>query len=260
MTESTESPPWWGPHEVPEEGLTLQIGALVLLVQRDAREWHLAHRRDGTLGDDTVTITHGADFEGSPLAGERRVLVRDAGRALELQPRLADRAVVARPVKPLRLPGGERVDLFVGTPLFVLFRLPAGPELDELPLVVPPETWFGPSPVRGELCYSSRTRAAIELDELPRNLNRALTRITLINHAKDAMNVERIRLPVTRLRLGFDTTIGRFVTDDVELERESDGETANLEICALPKTARELTPPREPARSTWKHALSALWA
>jgi len=253
MTESTESPQWWGAHEVPEEGLTLQIGALVLLVQRDPREWHLAHRRDGTLGDEAAVISQGADFDASPLAGERRVLVRDAGRALELLP-------APRPVKPLRLPAGERIDLFVGTPLFVLFRLPAGPELDELPLIVPPETWFGPSPVRGELCYSARTRAAIELDELPRNLNRALTRVTLINHAKDAMNVERIRLPVTRLRLGFDDSIGRFVTDDVELERESDGETANLEIRALPKTARALTPPREPARSAWKHALSALWA
>ena len=79
MTESTESPQWWGAHEVPEEGLTLQIGALVLLVQRDPREWHLAHRRDGTLGDEAAVISQGADFDASPLAGERRVLVRDAG-------------------------------------------------------------------------------------------------------------------------------------------------------------------------------------
>lgn len=260
MDEPDETPRWWGKHEVPEEGLTLEVGALVLLVQRETREWHFAHRRNGALGDDAITLTPGADFDATPVDGERRVLVRDAGRTLELVPRLADRAVVARPVKPLRLPGGERIDLFVGTPLFALFRLPAGPELDELPLIVPPETWFGPSPVRGELCYASRTRAAIELDDVPRHLNRALTRVTLINHAKDAMNVERIRLPVTRLRLGWDESIGRFVTDDVELERESDGETAKLEIGELPKTARLSTPPREPARAAWKHALSALWA
>ncbi|MCB9613621.1 MAG: hypothetical protein H6721_27245 [Sandaracinus sp.] len=249
---------WWGAHEIPEDGTTVSVGPLVLRIHRDEREWRFAHRRDGPLEDDQCEVVDGAAFDDDQ--GERRVMVGRPGRTLELWPRLADRAVVARPVKPLRLPAGERVDLYVGTPLFASLRVPEGVELDEIALVVPHETWFGPSPVRGELCYAARTRASVAIESLPKMMNRATTRVTLINHAKDAMNVERIRLPVTRLRLGWNASLERFVTDDVELERESDGETANVEIKELSKEAKLLTPPRESMRSSWKHALSALWA
>lgn len=260
VSESPEGSPgerWWGPREIPDEGLTVTIGGCSLLVRRDALEWHFGHRRSDDLLDDAVSNTPGADFTEGVL-GERRIVSSRAGRTLELWPRLADRAVVARPVKPLRLPAGERIDLFVGSPLFVVLRLPNGAELDELPLVVPTETWFGPSTVRGELCYAARTRAAVSVDGAPRSAIRALTRVTLVNQAKDAMDVERIRLPVTQLRLGWDGS--RFVTDAVELERESDGTTVNVEIRELAKTAELLTRPRVPERSSWKHALSALWA
>ena len=261
VSEDPEAPvfhPWWGRHEIPSEGATLTIGALQLLVQRDAREWRLAHRRDPSIADDVSAITPGVDFEASEA--ERRVLVARAGRTLEIVPRLADRAVVARPVMPLRLPAGERIDLFVGTPLFVVLRAADGPELDELPSIVPAETWFGPSPVRGELCYAARTRASVEVGALPKMVNRALTRVTLVNAGKDAMNVERLRLPVTRLRLGYHAGTGRLVTDDVTLERESDGETVNVAIAVLSKEVKPLSSPREAVRSSWKHALSGLWA
>ena len=175
------------------------------------------------------------------------------------RPWRASSSVVARPVTPLRLPVGQRVALHVGSPLWIVIRLPDGVELAELPLVVPPETWFGPSTVEGELCYASRTHAAADLSEMPVRPNRAVTRVTLINRGKTAVDVERLRLPVPRLRLGLDEASGRLVTEALEMERGED-EEATVRVRELPAGAEVLAAPREVARDSWRHKLGALWA
>lgn len=274
---------------MPEEGLHVRIGACFLELRRSQREWSLHHRYEGDPLDGAVEIRAGSDIAtdetGSKDMGRTsivtsapggetsllglappgdeqtlRAVVDATSEVIELAPRFADRSVVARPQRPLRLPAGQSAQLFVGTPLWVVVRVPRGPEMLELPLIVPTETWFGPSPVEGELCYSARTRAVASLEEVPRLTTRALTRVTLINRAPDAMDLERLRLPVPRLRLAWDESIGRFVTDDLELRREEDGKSANVEIKTLPPGVEVTAPPREPTRRSWNHALSALWA
>lgn len=270
---------------MPEEGLYVRIGACFLQMRRSAHEWSLHHHYAGDPLDPTVDIRTGQDAAADDLgrtsivatsaAGAEtsllgiappgdeqmlRAVVNATSEVIELVPRLANRSVVARPQRPLRLPAGQTAHLYVGTPLWVAVRVPGGPEMLELPLIVPTETWFGPSPVEGELCYSARTRAVSSLDEVPGLTTRALTRVTLINRASDAMDLERLRLPVPRLRLAWDDAIGRFVTDELELRREEDGKTANVEIKSLPAGLTVTTPPREVTRRSWSHALSALWA
>jgi hypothetical protein len=170
-----------------------------------------------------------------------------------VMPALADRAVVIRPDKPLYVPAGEEVTLYISTPLWMCIEVGEPAHLlQEIPSYRSSDTWFGASTLDGELCYASRTTARLLLEDVPPRFHRALTPILIHNEAEDALLLERIRLPVQHLSL-FQAANDFLWTERVTLDREKSGEQAALHLGAgaPPEAAqaRLIRPPRHPLRT-----------
>lgn len=252
--------PWWG--TVPRGKARSWSGALGPL-----RLWLASGE-----GEHTLAWKQGAD----PLEGGRsdradvepdedweraRFVTREA--RLTITPALADRAVVVRPELPLRLAPGDDASLIVSTPVWV--QVSAGDPaqlLLEVPSHRPSDTWFGPSPRVGELCYASRTRARLEAKASTSTFARAHTTLTLANRGRDVLLVERINLPVPRLAL-YEAADGMLWTQCLSVVRNEGGELAQVTIGLGPPakaaSARLVAEPRnEDSRNVFARAVSSL--
>lgn len=256
--------PWWGRLDVPEGGCARVIlGSVTLYVRNLLREWRLysRHETDPTLDaierEVGMDVEHPADDARGWMV-ERFAQTREEG-ALTLSPRLADRSMVARPEIPISLVGGDEIALFVSTPIWIQFHTAdTHRALTDIASLRPSDTWFGPSPREGELCYAMRTRARIDFDLLQKHPVRAITRITLHNRASGPVLIERLSLPVPFLHLYVDR-MGLLWTNPVVIERlEAGGPKKTLDgrmrIVSGPPAeagegARALADPRVPARS-----------
>lgn len=250
---------WWNPIPLGGQTRAVRLAQLRLWLRADPGELVVAALRERSpaeLEPEGQVVFDDAELPAD--AEVRRFVTSGRATAVSLRPRLVERSVVARPRIPVGLPAGERVAIFVTTPLNVEVTVDDR-VLEERSIWDPPETWFGPSPVQGELCYASRTRGSRHLEELGTVPTRAVTRIVLVNKGKDTLQVERIRLPVPRLTLAWDPSRNILVTETLELRRE-EGDTAEVSIEALPKGTERLAPPRERSQPVWRHALAALWS
>lgn len=226
--------PWWGRVDVPEGGCArLQLGTLTLYARNLLKEWRLysQHDPDPTVDRLTRHIGHPTDHptdDDREWFVERFAQTREEG-ALDLQPRLADRPMVARPEVPISLIGGDEITLYVSTPLWVAIQTAdTHRALTAIPSFRPSDTWFGESTRAGELCYAMRTRARIDVAELQKHPVRAITRITLHNRAKAPVLIERINIPVPFLRL-FLGQDGLTWTDPITFERLEPGQHKTLD-------------------------------
>jgi len=233
----------WGQLAVPPGTCTrLELGPLSLRLCNLPKEWRvysIQHR-------DYLIARFETHSEPDPLAepeGWRVVRFAQTHEegALTIGPRLADRAIVARPAVPISLIGGDRITLYVSTPLWVaLETADTGRSLAEFASFRPSDTWFGPSPRTGELCYAVRTKARITLDETAHSPVRALTRITLHNQADAPVHIERISIPMDVLQLYIDAD-GHFWTSPIVFERLRDDQTT----AENGRLRVEATPPSE---------------
>jgi hypothetical protein len=215
--------PWWGRVDVPEAGCArLELGPLSLHAQNLMREWRLTthHALDSSRANlDRDIGTHIAPPEPSREVEVFRFVQTHEEGALWLTPRLADRPMVARPEIPISLIGGDEISLFVSTPLWIQIETAdTHRRLTEIPSLRPSDTWFGPSPREGELCYAMRTRAMLSPKLLQRHPVRAITRVDLKNHAKSPFRIERLNLPIPHLHLYLDED-GLCWTNPVGMER-----------------------------------------
>src|SRR5690606_6338338 len=124
-------------------------------------------------------------------ASVRRFGVSGQALSLTLSAPLADRPVVAAPRKPVELAAGETLTVYVGSPVWIHIEA-ADPrrELFEMPLLRPADTWFGPSPRVGEVCYSSRTHYRLRLHEGAHKPHRAVTSVLVENNASTPLLLE----------------------------------------------------------------------
>jgi hypothetical protein len=156
---------------------------------------------------------------------------------IALEPRLADRPVIAHPEKPFHVPPGQTITLYVSTPLWLqLTAKTPDMSLTEFPISRPSDTWFGPSPREGELCYATTTFCRLQLEELPRRPHRAVTAARIENQADTMLLVDRILLPVKHLSI-YEAPDGTLWTQDITLERSERSDFASL-------TLRERVPKR----------------
>lgn len=266
MSESHEQLRWWGEFEIPPgRAGRWRIGALTIWVEHLEHEWRLAwEEAKGEAADETVEVVCPAEPGEVPETAtvERVAWLRPDGRLI-VTPRLADRPIVSRPEIRFRLAGGGEVDLYVGHPLWVRFET-AEPSrrLLEIPIRRPSDTWFGPSTLEGELCYASRTKARLRLENVAPEPSWGLTEVRLRNRAKDDLVLERINLPVPNLALFADVE-HRLWTQSVSVERDADGKLAEVRIGAGPPaqvaSAERVSGPRqEGAQSVFSRALEAL--
>ncbi|RMH38173.1 MAG: hypothetical protein D6689_19995 [Deltaproteobacteria bacterium] len=191
--------------------------------------------------------------------------VSDRAEEIVLQPQLADRPVVTRPERPFFIPAGERVSTFVGSPLWLRILESGGgggAMLTEFPLVRPSDTWFGPNPTDGELCYASRTTCRLRLDEIVRRPHRAITRVTITNRSANPLRLERMKVPVGVLGLYAGDDVALW-TQDVDLAVEADGDVVPLTVRPGPPELAggpAVAPPRrQPEARSVLRAFSSLF-
>jgi len=232
--------------------------------ERFPGEVRLSWRNVG--GPEKTEIVTAASCSGNPHeegAELGRFALEDTDVALTLHPTLPDRAIVARPDTPLWVLGRQRVDLFVSVPLWAEVYLPGGPApVLAVPSLRLSDTWFGASPRDGELCYSSRTQARLDVTKLPRHPVRAVTRVTINNRRPAAMRVERIKLPTPLLGL-YATPDHRFWTSSIELRPTATDNATSVHL-RPPKGLTDdlfelVSPPRRQQHANiFDRALSAL--
>jgi hypothetical protein len=246
---------WWGRFEIPEgDSAAWRLGPLRLWVTRRARHWRVVwtHARDAMLTDLDLTRLH--EEPTYPAEVELARFFAISGEVtLCLSPGLADRAVVARLEAPFHLLPGDDLAFYVSAPLWVQLEVQRPGEerprfLQEIPSWRPSDTWFGPSPMQGELCYASRTEAKIALEELPAHPLRAITRVHVRNRTQASFLLERLRLPMPSLRLAQDEE-GRLWTSSVTVTQVQESGPVALELDAADR--REgLTWVAEPRQSS----------
>ena len=163
---------------------------------------------------------------------------------------MADRPVVIKPKEPFYVQSGEDISFYVATSVWL--ELSVGEPAKKLMDVAsfrPSDTWFGSSTIEGELCYASRTLGRLRLEDLPIAPHQVVTTIQLRNKAKDALFLERLKLPVQYLSIYQSQQ--HLWTQTVSLIREQSGDLAELKIAkAAPnhlEDVRKLATPREKA-------------
>lgn len=145
---------WWGDFQVAMgTAARLSIGPATILIQRLQQEWRIA--TEVSKDPDELALDIEIPTELTDLlerANVRRFVVSNDTENITIAARLADRPVVATPQKPVELPPGEAVTVYVGSPVWM--HVHAGTpvrELFEVPLQPAADTWFGPNTRVGEL-------------------------------------------------------------------------------------------------------------
>jgi len=258
--------PWWGDFSfnIGQIG-RWRVGALTVSVQRQAAEWHICQQTSGNSIDDLDTFEINLDSEA--LAAEakchRHVLIQDS-QPLQVLPALANRPVVTRPLTPFNLYPGQEVVLYVGTTVwYQLYAYSSGPLLLDIPIQRPSDTWFGQSTREGEVCYAARTRAILNLDDVPYHPFRAITPVTIANQSEGPLLLERLLLPIPHLSI-FSAADGRLWTEALSILCNEDMRSAHLHLGkgapAVAHAAKLLASPRTPPeRGVFVRALGAIF-
>ena len=228
------SPTWWGRFSL-GVGQTAhwKIGPMRLAVQRLPHEWQIAYEQDKEIDpepDEWHWNLDTLEINDLNYAHTGRYIISDTSETLWVKPVLADRPFITRPLTPLYIPPGEKTTIFVSSPLWTRIEVGDPPiKLQEVPLLRPSDTWFGPSTMEGELCYAGRTYARLDLENIPFRPHRAVTEVLMHNRAETQLLVERLSLPVSYLSL-FAGVNGLLWTQAVTMTRTRDSGMAAFQI------------------------------
>jgi len=238
------------------------VGPLELRVARMAHEWRVAWHSGTDALDPHLEVAVPAAVEPPPSNFEvRRYASPRITRQLELRLALADRPIVVRPDHAFVLPPRDEIVFYVSTPVWVVLWA-AGPETEffEAPSFRPSDTWAGRDTMSGELCYSGRTRARLTPENIHWRPGRAVTAVTLRNRAADALELERVSLPMRHLALYHDAS-NRLWTDGVVAQRPSDAGEIDVRVVPPPidEATRLAVPRRGVDRTRLARVLGALF-
>ena len=258
---------WFGQFNLePHHTRTWRVGPLSFWVNRAYHEWRLRVETGGDPYSPSVELDlfeeRQADVEDRKV---QRFLVSDESRRLDIGLLLPDRPIVSSPASPVSIPGGESVRFYLSYPLWVsLSAGDPGRTLTEFASYRLSDTWFGPNTREGMLCYATRGRCRLNVSDHPYLPYRAITPLVISNRAKDALPLDRVKLPVSSLSLYRSRGPGWLWTQDVTLLRQEGGDMAELQLgrgapeeadaADLVAGARELSP-----RNAMVRAFSALF-
>lgn len=224
---------WWGPRElVCGQTLKLELEGLRLAIARNPNDWSFFYDQPGIRAEQPQSHWHQQleTIDPDEYKEMSRFMFRDTHARVGILPALADRPVISKPTTALNLPPQEEVTIYVSSPLWLqIYSEGVREPLLDIPIQRASDTWFGPSSRSGELCYASRTRGHLSLENVPVRLHRAITPIIIRNHADTTLLLERISLPAPHLSLYADENC-QLWTNTITLERESDGDMASLEV------------------------------
>jgi hypothetical protein len=252
------NPTWWGEFEIADDGKwhRWQVGPAVVRVQHRPGEWQIAVRPGDDPVSEELVVNEILDAEPDDGAVPVRFARHRSGTGLQLVPLTTDRPVIVRSSQPFQVPPGEETTIYVSTPLRIGFEAGRGKlRLLEEALFRPSDTWFGPSPREGELCYASTTAARLSLENLPIRPHRAVTVVQIRNRATTLLPLERIRLPMPQLSL-YGSREGWLWTETVTLERRAADELAEIRLArGAPEQAGECQRVAGPRQATERGAL-----
>lgn len=242
---------WWGTFNV-EAGQSRfwRIGNVVICVDRVTNEWHIASTPVGKI-DDIPEGEDSAETESFSIPYEEltfKTFTFHTRAEIELKPVLPDLPLASALERPLYIPAGEDILLYVSSPVWV--RVQTGKRskiiLDEVPTFVLSDTWYGPNTREGELCYAGHTHASPHLSDVPSGPDRIISPMLIKNRAKNPLMLEKIGVPLPYLSVYSDKE--NFLwTEQLYLFSEEDS-GADVEVAKGPPKALEeiklLTPPR----------------
>ena len=266
MTVPEDTGTWWGSYEVPQaEARRWQIGPLQLTAIRQDPEWRILYLRDRARieGDDEVALT--TDLAAPPADVEvLRIMSADARARLTLAPAAADRPLVVRPETSVLVLPGAKARLFLSTAVWVRVEVgEPGRKVLDVPSWRLSDTWFGPSPRQGELCYAVRTSARLHLENLPVLDHRAISEVSIENRTREGFSLERFKLPTPNLSLYADSDTHLWTQTVTVRLREKDA-LAEVDLgTGPPEAARDPVlvagPRTEVARNILERAISGLF-
>lgn len=250
---AAQIPDWWGPASfAPRQVSCYRLGPLTVTLRVVGSEWQIASLV--RPADDDAAPASAELCDTDPLENEQhqRLVFSAPLLRAHVGVGLADRPVVSRPAQPLQLAPGQRTTIYVHAPLWLQIRREAdAPALVDLPVERLSDTWFGPSTLSGELCYTSHTKARLELASIRLRPHRAITPVRLNNEGSDPLKLDKINLPEPYLAL-YHADNGLW-TDAVELTRNAAGEIAPVHVAAGAPTeavnGRLLRTPRKATES-----------
>ncbi len=212
---------WIGDHTIPVgSAMRFEVGPLRVRVEHLAGEWALHWCRSEDPLDGQMSIEPAEPVERFEYT-DRAIFPVAAGDVLSLIARTADRPIVTRPRIPIRIPAGQKTQLFVFSPAWLVASV-GDAEFGEMPSWRPTDTWFGPNRDDGQIWYANRTPTYLHLEQVPPSPARILTRATVRNDTRSAVQLDRIALPLPNMSL-FRAADGRLWTEDVDVHCRAEG-------------------------------------
>lgn len=224
---------WWGemPFDI-GQSRAWRLGSLEARLTRGVHEWQFSTHRPRRQDEDQHDWVH-LDSETpltEPVQHERYLFAR-TGPEFILMPRLADRPVIVKPMKPIHIAAGQQGTLFVSTPLWMVGMVKDQREpLFDVPILQPKESWFGPNTLKGDLCYATPVHGRIHLADLPPRAFRAVTPVHFHNTSNSHMPLLRMNLPVPALPLFYSPKQNRLWTSQIDVIQEAPGRPPRIRI------------------------------
>lgn len=249
---------WWGNFQFTTGQINRwDFASLDIGIQHLEKEWCIWHEHDPafTREDSQRPLIICNDDTAQRPEKFKRFVFTQTRDTLEISPHLPDRNIVAKPINPITLMPSQEVTLFVGAMLWFTVKTKSSEEpLFEVPIRQLSDTWFGPSPRLGELCYASKTHAYLDPNALSHRAYRAIVPVTIRNeNNKDALTIEKINVPVTILDLYYEPEKHQFWTNSIHLLKEAGSSHVQIKVDSVrrsqhftSKTSTHLASARRP--------------
>lgn len=225
---------WWGEKQFEiHQSRAWQFGSLLFRLTRGLQEWRIEYFRPQIQYDyeQQWYEIEDANFAFPQPVHVERYMFRETHPHISLIPRLADRSVVIRPVDPIYIPAGQRGTLYISTPLWISGYVESQKEpLFDIPVIRPKDTWFGPDPRSGEMCYATSVDGRTELKQLRPRAFRAVTPIDFHNVSSYQLRFDRMNVPVPALPLFYSESTDRLWTSQIKVIHEDIGRPARIKI------------------------------
>ena len=231
---------WWGDIEFAlNECKTWRIGDRIIAVQRKEQEWRFWNIESKEENANPLQLETPTQPDFLSMAPTQRFLVKQTNSQITVMPRLADRAMVIRPGSIISILPGEKSKLFVSSQLWLAFSLSSTTDaMFDIPLWKPSDSWFGESNMVGEICYAKYSEANVDLATLKKRSHRVFTSIDIMNEHAQALNIQRIKIPMTFLDLYVDKS-GQFWSDSICLTHQEDAKKPSFEVKKLNKNKNQ---------------------
>lgn len=236
------------------------FGSLLLCLQNKSDELQLRYQHKPCAIEDepdeikrTPVVESRADLSSMKL--KRYISGNESN--IYFAPCLPNRPIVVKTIDTIYLLPGKQVTLFVSVSLWVkLITKPSDQTVCEIPIRELSDTWFGATPLIGEMCYSSKTRARTDKTYLLTSANRAIIPVTISNKNGEILELTKFSIPLLTLSLYENNKCGLW-SSRVEFThlRDAQGvklstEQLNEDITGF-KDWKKIGEPRQPIKGTF---------